>query len=172
MPPSIRPETQQDTPAIREVNLAAFQPRRDEANLVELLRERGKAKISLVAETEGQVVGHILFSPVTVAQAPSSLVALGLAPLAVLPDYQGWGIGSALSRAGLEACRQAGCDLVVVLGDPRYYSRFGFQPAKPFGLDNEYQADHEFEVLALRAEILKSVSGLVRYAPEFVEAGC
>jgi len=96
----------------------------------------------------------------------------GLAPAAVLPAHQGRGIGSALIRRGLEQCRSAGYGAVVVLGEPRYYSRFGFSRAAGRGLSNEYGAHDEFMVMELRAGALDGISGLVRYAPEFGATGC
>ena len=126
--------------------------------------------ISLVAVYQKSVVGHILFSPVAVAEAPENLRAVGLAPMAVLPEFQKRGIGSKLVRAGLEACRQAGCDVVVVLGHAKYYPRFGFLKARDYGLDNEYNARDSFMVLELRKGALQEVRGLVKYSSEFREA--
>jgi putative acetyltransferase len=114
----------------------------------------------------GAVVGHVLFSPVTVAGAPDGI---GLAPLAVLPAHQRRGVGSALVREGLEACRRLGCPFVVVLGHPGYYPRFGFRRAAGAGLGNEYGADEAFMVLALRPGSLPAGGGLVRYGPDFGE---
>ena len=92
--------------------------------------------------------------------------------MAVLPELQGRGIGSKLIREGLERCRQAGYDAVVVLGDPAYYSRFGFRRAADFALQNEYGAHDEFMVLPLHDGALEGVSGMLKYLPEFREAEC
>ena len=167
----IRGEAPNDYKAIREVNERAFGGAA-EAKLVDMLRAAKKIVISLVAVHLNSVVGHILFSPVTVAEAPENLRAVGLAPMSVLPEFQSRGIGSRLVREGLEACRQAGCDVVVVLGHPRYYPRFGFLKAKECGLDNEYSAVDSFLVLELRKGVLPEVRGLVKYSPEFREAIC
>jgi putative acetyltransferase len=165
----IRAEQPNDRAAIREVHLCAFGGD-EEANLVELLRNRKKAVISLVAVSQQRVVGHILFSPISISNAPEDLRAVGLAPLAVVPESQNHGIGTQLTRAGLEACRQRDYDAVVVLGHPGYYPRFGFSRAKDHGLENEYDAPEAFMVMELKPGALQRVSGLVQYAPEFREA--
>jgi putative acetyltransferase len=165
----IRDAAPADNAAISEIHLAAFGGPM-EARLVRLITERKKALISLVALREGRVVGHILFSRVTVANAPAAFNAVGLAPVAVLPDFQKQGIGSKLIREGLQLCSQAGYDAVVLLGYPAYYSRFGFARAADFGLENEYGVVDEFMVLPLRDGALDKVSGLARYVPEFQEA--
>ena len=167
----IRSEHPGDVTAIRVVNERAFGSP-GEAELVEKLRSANKAVVSLVAQRGDQVVGHILFSPITVANAPGSFRGVGLAPMSVLPEFQDSGIGSRLVREGLVACRQAGYDIVVVLGHINYYPRFGFARAKDYGLDNEYDAADAFMVLELNGGALKRVSGLVKFAPEFQEAGC
>src|SRR5881398_988519 len=113
----IRTSRPEDSAAIQEVHLAAFGGPA-EAKLVRLITERRKGLISLVAAHDGIVVGHILFSRVTVANSPAAFSGVGLAPVAVLPEFQRQGIGSKLIRDGLERCRQAGYDAVVVLGDP------------------------------------------------------
>ena len=163
----IRDERAGDENAIRRVHLDAFGGDL-EARLVELLRERSKAVVSLVAVESGDVVGHILFSPVTI-DGTESPRALGLAPVGVLPANQRAGVGAALIREGLSRSTRAGYDLVVLVGAPAYYARFGFHAAKPHGLDNEYGVSDEFMVLELCERSLERVRGLVRYAPEFAE---
>lgn len=167
----IRAEEAQDAAAIRRLHELAFGGP-GEARLVDLLREAQRVAISLVALAEGQVVGHILFSPITVAEAPEGFIGLGLAPLAVLPAFQKQGIGASLIRHGLVECLRGGGQAVVVLGDPRYYSRFGFSRASDHQLDNEYHAHEEFMVQELVDGTLESIRGLVKYAPEFRESGC
>jgi putative acetyltransferase len=178
-PTRVRPETPADAAAVRDVVTRAF-GRADEARLVELLRAAGMATIALVAERDGRVVGHVLFSPVTLDGAP---IGLGLAPLAVAPAVQRQGIGAALVRAGLAACRaacaaadagapgRAGASrpaAVVVLGSPAYYGRFGFVAAERHALRSEYDVPPgTFQVLELRPGALAGRSGLVRYADEF-----
>ena len=133
---------------------------------MDALRAAGHATVSLVAETDGQIVGHILFSPVSVVGAASGKTGLGLAPVAVLPGHQCRGIGSDLIRQGLAFCRDEGYGFVVVLGHPEYYPRFGFRRASQAGLANEYGADEAFMVLELAPGGLPP-AGLVQYGPEF-----
>jgi putative acetyltransferase len=167
----IRPARPEDAAAIQHVHERAFGDT-NVAQLVDLLHAAHKALIAFVAVAEDHVVGHILFSPVTVAQAPAGFYGVGLAPLGVLPAFQGQSIGSRLARDGLEACRRAGYDAVVVLGNPRYYTRFGFSRASAYQLANEYNADDAFMVLELKGGILQTISGLVQYQPEFRATGC
>ena len=163
----IRPETPDDVAAIRAVVEAAF-GRPDEADLVDALRDHGGATLSLVAEKDGEVVGHVLFSPVTVESDGGSWGALGLAPMAVAPSCQRQGIGSRLVRAALDACRRAGHEVVVVLGHPECYPRFGFVPARTRGIRYEAEVrDEAFLVLELRDGALAGRGGVVRYRPEF-----
>ena len=164
----IRPCTAADQADALAVHEAAF-PTDGEARLVALLTSRGKSRVSLVAESGGRIVGHVLFSPVQVRGAASTSHGLGLAPLAVLPEFQRRDIGTKLVEAGLAACRQLGQPFVVVLGEPEYYGRFGFRRASLHGLANEYNADEAFQVFELKAGGLHDVRGLVQYAPEFAE---
>jgi putative acetyltransferase len=170
---SIRPYRDEDAIAVREVHLRAFDGREEEARLVELLHAAGAAPVSLVAmaEPDGRVVGHIIFSPVRIDEPPGSNPPrmVGLAPVSVLPEYQGRGIGSRLIREGLEACRKAGYGAAVVLGEPGYYSRFGFGQASAKGLGNEYGVDEHFMVTEVSDGVLDSVGGTVRYREEFRE---
>ena len=109
----------------------------------------------------------MLFSPVTLPGGVDGGRAMGLAPLAVLPDHQNHGIGSRLARAGLEACRRLGRDVVFVLGHEDYYPRFGFEPAARHGFTFEGAENRHFMVTALRPNALKGLFGDVRYRREF-----
>jgi putative acetyltransferase len=165
----IRPERPEDTTAIRQVNEQAF-GRSDEANLVDTLRTREKAVLSLVGVEGDRIVGHIFFSPVTIESADRLVPAVGLAPMAVVPELQRRGIGSRLVKAGLEECRNAGYSYVVVLGHPTYYPRFGFVPASRYGITSEYAVpDEAFMILAWRGRVWGERGGLARYEPEFRE---
>lgn len=172
MSEGIRRYRAEDAMAVREVHLRAFDGRGEEARLVELLHAAGAAPVSLVAtvEPDGRVVGHILFSPVQIDGCSSNPpMMVGLAPVGVLPEYQGRGIGSRLIREGLKACREAGYSAAVVLGKPGYYSRFGCEQASGKGLGNEYGVDEHFMVAELNNGALDGVSGTVRYREEFCE---
>jgi putative acetyltransferase len=159
----IHKEETQDIARVREILCAAF-PTDAESRLVEALRANGLAVISLVAIRDGQMLGHILFSPVSTS--PASLAkGIGLAPVAVRPDVQSQGVGSALIRAGLRLCKDLGYDYCVVLGNPSYYPRFGFEKASRFGVQNEYGVDDEFMLIRFSKRDL--APGVVKYAPEF-----
>ena len=163
-PPRVRAETPGDVVAIRDVVTRAF-GRAEEAALVDTLRDAGTVTLSLVAVVDERVVGHVLFSSVTLADAP---FGVGLAPLAVAPEAQRRGIGEALVLAGLARCREAGHAVAVVLGDPDYYGRFGFVAAERHGLRCEYDVPPgAFRVLELVPRALAGRTGLVRYAAEF-----
>lgn len=142
---------------------AAF-PTNAESRLVDALRENGKAIISLVAAQDQDILGHILFSSVSTTP-PRDAKGIGLAPVAVHPSVQSQGLGSALIREGLERCKAPGYDFCVVLGDPKYYARFGFEKASSFGLQNEYGVDEEFIVMRFSDRDL--ANGVIRYASEF-----
>jgi HAD superfamily hydrolase (TIGR01509 family) len=165
------PETPDDLPGIRLVNERDFRTKA-EADLVDLCRQRGKIAFSLAAILEGQVVGHVLFTPVTFDPPHPGWRGLGLGPIAVLPEVQRRGIGSRLMRAGLEHVRRLDYGFVVLLGDPAYYSRFGFMPGRAFGLSSDYGDGDEFQVLELRPGALTGMAGKVKYVPEFEETGC
>jgi putative acetyltransferase len=161
---TIRNEESKDIDQVRDILCAAF-PSNAESRLVDLLRAHGKATISLVAIDGNEVLGHVLFSPVSTTP-PTDAKGIGLAPVAVRNDVQAHGIGSRLIREGLRLCQGLGFDYCVVLGSPQYYQRFGFKKASQFDIQNEYGVDDEFMVLRFTD---CGVTGLVRYAPEFGE---
>lgn len=163
----IRPEIAADVAQIYEVNRLVF-GREDEARLVDALRERGVVICSLVADLDGLIVGHVLFSPATLDDdgRPTTVAALG--PVAVLPARQRQGVGDALIRAGLAICRDEGCTAAVVLGHSTYYPRFGFRPSRPLGIRWEHDAPEEaFMVMELVPGALSGYRGIIRYQPEF-----
>jgi len=123
-----------------------------------------------VAVESDRIVGHVLFSPVSVANQGADIELVGLAPVGVHPANQNEGVGLSLIRRGIAECRDAGIDAVVVLGDPGYYARFGFERASDYGLGNEYGADEEFMLTPLVDGALDEVAGVVTYRPEFRQA--
>lgn len=163
----IRAEKPEDIEAVRQVNIGAFD-RENEANLVDRLRGIAPT-FSFVAVQSDRIVGHLFFSPVAVAgKCPSNLSILGLAPVAVLPDYQRQGIGSLLIREGLKECARSGFEAVVVLGHPDFYPRFGFISASRKNLRCEYDVpDEVFMVLELESGALQDCTGTVKYRSEF-----
>jgi putative acetyltransferase len=164
---AVRFEQPGDEPAVHETNEQAFGTPL-EARLVDALRETPDS-LSLVATLDERVVGHILFTPVTIEPAADRRIA-GLAPMAVRPEHQRAGIGGQLIRAGLKECRRRGYSAVVVLGHPEYYPRFGFVPAHTFGLTCEFPSPPEaFMALELDPGALKAIRGMVRYHAMFSE---
>jgi putative acetyltransferase len=162
---TMREEKPEDREAIREVNRQAF-GREDEARLVDALRAGGYVRLSLVAEEERQVVGHILFSDLPIVTQAGTVNALALAPLAVLPARQRQGIGSCLVREGLRACAEAGHRIVVVVGHPAYYPRFGFSAHLAEGLKSPFSGP-AFMALELVPGALEHVTGKLCYPPPF-----
>ena len=169
----IRPENPEDYPAVQQVHRLAF-GQDNEARLVTALRQGPgfDPALSLVAVRADQVVGHILFSPIHIESERARIPALALAPMAVLPALQGQGIGTELVREGVEACRRLGHDLVVVVGHPEYYPRFGFVPAARYGIRAPFEVPEEaFMVLVLgRPQRPGGISGVVQYPAAFNEA--
>ena len=164
---NIREEVPSDIEMIWEVNTEAFETEA-EASLVNALRNSGCTYLSLVAETENKIVGHILFTPVELSGNDNNLKIMGLAPMAVLSKYQNKGIGSKLVQAGLERCRSLGYDAVVVLGHPNYYPKFGFVPSVKYGIKSEYEVPAEvFMILELVPGSLKNHEGVIKYHEAF-----
>jgi putative acetyltransferase len=162
---TIRRECPADFPSILEVNRQAFQAD-EEGRLVDCLRDGGFARLSLVAILDDQVVGHILFSDLRIETNRGTIQALSLAPLAIMPAYQRRGIGSMLVREGLRTAEHSGDRIVVVLGNPAFYERFGFSAQHAAGLKSRYAGPH-YMALALQPGALDGVEGDVRYPPPF-----
>lgn len=163
----IRAEQVQDKTPIEQINRAAFEGD-EEVQLVNALRDSGCEYLSLVAERDDKVVAYILFTPVTLTANLPNLKLLGLAPMAVLPEYQNQGIGSALVKQGLEACRTRGYDAIVVLGHANYYPKFGFVPSDEYGIKSEYDVPREvFMVQELVPGCLNGKSGVIQYHEAF-----
>lgn len=160
----VREERPEDIPAIHMLNQQAF-GQEQEANIVDALRKNGGALLSLVATIDGKVVGHIMYSPITIAGKHEG-AALG--PMSVLPQYQNQGIGSRLVQTGNERLRQASYPYVIVLGHADYYPRFGFRPASQYGVACEWDVpDNVFMLLVLDGERMSGVSGKAQYRSEF-----
>jgi putative acetyltransferase len=160
----IREERPGDIAAIRDVNQHAF-GQDQEADIVDALRTNGGVLLSMVAVRDHRVVGHILFSPISVGTDVSG-AALG--PMAVLPEFQRQGIGSRLIETGSQRLREAGYPFIIVLGHAEYYPRFGFKPASEYGIHCEWEVpDEVFMVLVLDELKMDGVRGLAKYRQEF-----
>ncbi|MEO8356655.1 MAG: N-acetyltransferase [Chloroflexota bacterium] len=166
----IRQETPADIAAIHAVNKQAFDGRKAEACLVDAIRktENFIPKLSLVAEDNGQILGHILFSRIYIETVSGTVPAIALAPMAVLPKYQKRGIGSALVKCGLDECRNLGHATVIVLGHPTYYPRFGFSAVLAKSLECPFgNCGDAWMALELLPNALQDVHGKVVYPPAF-----
>jgi putative acetyltransferase len=195
----IRKEHEADRTAIREINQAAFDSR-EEADVVDALREQCDEYFALVAVCEEEIVGHIVFTPATLRPSDDANVAddrqrtagahgndpgdgagggadgrraeikgMGLAPMAVLPQYQRQGFGGRLVEKGVALLAEAGCPFVVVLGHPEYYPRFGFERASTYGVrcDFAHVPDEAFMIKVLHRRLHDAAPGVVSYRPEF-----
>jgi putative acetyltransferase len=165
---TVRPERSEDIPWVRKINLTAFELPA-EAEIVDRLRRNCPEALSLVAEEEGQIVGQILFSPVEVETGDKVIRGMGLAPLAVRPERQRQGIGSQLVRVGLDLLRDRSGPLVIVLGHPEYYPRFGFERASRYRLTSQWEGvpDEAWMIIVFDESVLQGVSGVARYRAEF-----
>ena len=163
----IRTEKPEDINAIYALNQLAFGTE-EEAGLVNALRVAGNLSLSLVAVEQGRIVGHIAFSPMSL-EGREDLKIVGLAPMAVLPEFQKSGIGSQLIQDALKKLKKSPIDAVFVLGHPDYYPKFGFLPSQPtFQIKSVYEVPDEiFMALELRQDSLSSSEGIVKYSQEF-----
>ncbi|HQO57694.1 MAG TPA: N-acetyltransferase [Candidatus Omnitrophota bacterium] len=165
----VRGEQAQDIAGIREVNQAAF-GQAQEGRIVDVLRNNCRDILSLVAVLQGRVVGHILFSPVSLSTKERTVTGVGLAPMAVLPEFQRMGVGTTLVRTGIFSLRARACPFIIVLGQSRYYSRFGFEKASAYHIESEWDIPEEaFLIMILDSIAMKGMQGTARYRPEFSE---
>jgi putative acetyltransferase len=158
-------ERAEDRREVRSVNTAAF-GRADEAGLVEALHAEGAVLLSIVAAIENRIAGHILFSRMHIETDTGLLPAVALAPVAVLPEFQRRGIGSRLIQHGIEALRDRGERILIVLGHPEYYSRFGFSVSSAAALASPFPPE-AYMAMELAPGALDVVRGTVRYAKAF-----
>ena len=167
----IREEIPQDIDAIRAINEKAF-GQLQEANIIDRLRANCDGLLSVVALKDEKIIGHILFSPVTIEGNHGILKGIGLAPMAVLPEFQRQGVGSELVQAGIQILRKSKCPFIIVLGHPEYYLRFGFERASLYGIKSQWEGvpDPAFMILWLDKTMLNHVSGVAKYRDEFNEA--
>jgi putative acetyltransferase len=170
---TVRPETIADLDAIFRVESAAF-GEETEAGLVNALRDAGNLLLSLVAEENGEIVGHIAFSPIRLEPAEPAVKAVALGPVAVAPERQRNGIGGRLIREGLQLLGESGVQCVILLGEPAYYARFGFVPASSKGvLRPEDPPDHISRFLQIVELVPNALAGVKRrafYMDEFRQA--
>ena len=167
----IRPEKKSDYSAIYEVNKLAFNGE-NESKLVQTLRksENFNEKLSIIAIKDEKIVGYILFTPITIENKGNSFPALALAPLAVHPEFQNQGIGSLLVNHGLEKCNGLNYGIIIVIGHPNYYPRFGFVPAGSKGLKVPFEVPEEvFLVKENISGALDGVEGTVKYPQAFLD---
>ena len=169
---TLRFEKSRDYKDITRINDLAF-GQKNEGILIEHLRKNRDflPELSIVAEKDGLIVGHVLFFPVQIKSGDKSYQSISLAPMAVHPEYQRQGIGGRLIRYGLEKCREKGYQSVIVLGHPEYYPRFGFEKASIWGIRPPFEASDEvFMAMELVEGGLKGVAGVVEYPEEYSAA--
>lgn len=169
---TIRPEQINDYDSIKRINDEAF-GQKNEGLLVNALRKTSEyiPSLSLVAESYSKIIGHILFYPVDIKTEKGNYNVLSLAPMAVLPSYQKKGIGSSLIEKGIEKCKVTDFDVVIVVGHPTYYPRFGFKPASNWNIKLPFDApDEAFMALELKENTIYKYAGIVIFPKEYFDA--
>lgn len=174
---TIRKEIPKDHNCVIELTAKAFETmpfsEGDEDKLVARLRNAPGfiPELSLVAELDGLIVGHILFTPLVIDNGQQQFESLVLGPVSVLPEFQKQGIGGKLIRAGHQKAIELGFRSVILIGHPEYYPRFGYKPASTWGIKTHYElpSDDVFMAVELTEGALKNVSGMVIFPPEFGE---
>ena len=167
----IRRETPGDLDAIRTVNDLAFN-QSTEGRIVDKIRDTCDDTLSLVATNSGNVIGHIFFSPASIKCNGKLIEGMGLAPMAVLPEFQNQGFGSLLVKEGIKILAHADCPFIIVLGHPNYYPRFGFEIASKYNLSPQWEGipDEAFMILITKKDIENNIHGVAYYRDEFDEA--
>lgn len=168
----IRNERKNDYDQITKINDLAF-GQKNEGKMIEALRKTSDYNylLSLVAEIKHKIVGHILFYPIKIRNKANKCTVLSLAPIAVHPEYQNKGIGSKLIKRGLDIAKKLDFKVVIVVGHPKYYPRFGFTPAKNWGIKLPFDVpDDVFLALELKENTLKNCSGIVEFPKEYFDA--
>ena len=173
---SIRQETPSDYPAVAEAIKSAYEDvgysNHREQFMAERLRNSGAfvPQLSLVAEVDRKIVGHLMLTKIFIHNQEKSIASLALAPLSVVPEFQGKGVGSQLVTEGHRLAKALGYQSVVVLGHPGYYPRFGYEPMKKYGLELPFLVREEnCMIISLAEHGLSGVTGKVVYPPEFLE---
>lgn len=141
----------------------------EEGRIVDNIRKACKQTLSLVAVSGENIAGHIFFSPAIILHNDAPIIGMGLAPMAVLPEFQNQGIGSMLVKGGLRRAKETDCPFIVVLGHEHYYPRFGFERASKYGIKAQWEGmpDEAWMVLVLKKSVMAGVSGVVKYRSEF-----
>jgi len=165
---SVRLERPEDVGKVRALNESVFETP-TEANIVDALRQNCPDVLSLVAQEDGYILGHIMFSQAVIDCSGRKVIGMGLAPMAVLSGRQGQGVGSQLVKSGIDILQERNCPFIIVLGHPRYYPRFGFELASQYGLSPQWDGvpDEAFMVMIMDPEALDGVSGVAKYRDEF-----
>lgn len=168
---TVREENKSDLIAIKNVNDKAFgQPQ--EGNVIDKIRASDSRVLSMVAEIDKNVVGHIFYSTAEIAYDNEKIVGMGLAPLAVLPEYQRQGIGKRLINESISILRKRSVPFIIVLGHKDYYPKFGFEIASKYGIKCQWEnvPDEAFMILILDKEKMLNIHGVARYRDEWNEA--
>jgi len=167
----IRTESVKDFKEVYNVNFLAFGNREDESKLIERIRnsEEFISELSIVAEIDNEIVGHILLSKAAVENKEEQQEVIVLAPIAIKPIYQKQGIGSKLINEGLKRCKELGFNIVFLIGHPEYYPKFGFKPARIFGLElKQFEVPEDvFMVCELNEGELQNIKGELKYPKSF-----
>ena len=168
---TIRSEKPEDLEAIRQLNERAF-GQSTEADIVDRLRDNCPDTLSLVAEDDSGLVGHIFFSPAEILSMGTRVKGMGLAPMVVLPDHRRQGIGSQLVTEGLNLLQESACPYVIVLGHPEYYPRFGFEPAAKYRIVCQWEGipSEAFMIRIFDEKAMDGVEGIAVYREEFDDA--